>query len=114
VIQHPGQWLFLVAVTLAVATAAHGAEVTSEITAEQLERVFVGEPTQLTLPPGFPAADAASLEGSAQGEVNTDRASGAGRSETSSVDAPPREVGPSLKADAARTPPAGASARAER
>ena len=112
-IRHPGKWLFLVAVTLAVATAAHGAEVTSGITAEQLERVFVGAPTQLTLPPDFPAADAASFEGGAQGEANTDRASGVGRSETSPVDAPPREVGPSIEEDDARTPPTGASARAE-
>ena len=61
------------------ATASQGAELTSGIAAEQLERVFVGAPTQLTLPPGFPTAVAPSLEDRSECEAVGEIAQSGGR-----------------------------------
>lgn len=45
------QWLSLGAIALITAAQAHAAEERSPAAGDQLDRVFVGVPTQLTLPP---------------------------------------------------------------
>ena len=54
------QWLSLGAIALMTAAQAHAAEERPPAAVEQLERVFVGVPTQLTLPPDLAATPAGS------------------------------------------------------
>lgn len=52
-IVRPDKSLFFVATALMCSASLYGAELSSP-TVDPMTRVFVGEPTPLTLPPGFP------------------------------------------------------------
>jgi hypothetical protein len=62
-----------VATILASPASSFGAELRSGIAADDLERIFVGTPTQLTLPPGFPSSGAASTDAPCESDVDIRR-----------------------------------------
>jgi hypothetical protein len=74
-----GKFLAL-GVSLVMSASAYGAESTHESYDERLNRIFVGVPNQLTLPPGFP--------------VPVDTASNAGRDQTTDGDVPVEDPSP--------------------
>jgi hypothetical protein len=66
-----GLWMFLA--TVVASASSHGAELTSGIAADNLDRIFVGTPTQLTLPPDFPSATARSTRVPCDSDVDVSR-----------------------------------------
>jgi hypothetical protein len=94
-----------VAAILASTVSSYGAELRSGYATEELERVFVGTPTQLTLPPGFPGAVAASNGAACDSEVDIRRSN-----ENAANEAPHHGAG--CSANAAEAPETRSSADA--
>ena len=71
-IRNAGKWVLIVGTALMSVAPLYGAELTQPKAVDPLERIFVGVPNQLTLPPTFPVGAATSPEHNAPSELAGD------------------------------------------